>query len=102
MRLSFRPLGGTVDLPLPPEGGAGVLIPVPGPCPACGAAEFLVGGLGKRPSHDGQAWEADARAECCGGHVGLLRIETDTLFGVREDRAMQRYPVVALPPRRRR
>lgn len=57
-------------------------------CPHCGAAEFLVSGTGKYPSQDDRAWEADAVSRCCDKPVGIIRAEVDTLFGVREDRAV--------------
>ena len=63
---------------------------VAGSCPACGAADFRVAGTGRRPSADDRAWEADAVALCCGRHVGTIRLEPNTLFGVREDEAVLR------------
>lgn len=59
-----------------------------GACPACGAEAFGVQGGGKRPSADDRAWEADAVSTCCKQHVGTIRHEVNTLFGVREDRAV--------------
>ena len=56
-----------------------------GSCPQCGDAVCKLQGTGKRPSSDDQAWEADAVAACCHKHVGTLRVETSTMFGVRED-----------------
>jgi hypothetical protein len=61
-----------------------------GACPNCGAEGFKVQGTGMRPSVDDRAWEADAVAACCSAHVGALRVETNTLFGVREDEAVLR------------
>lgn len=63
---------------------------VDGKCPACGAEPFKVAGHGKYASQDDRAWEAEASALCCGKHVGTLRVETNTLFGVREDEAVLR------------
>lgn len=60
-----------------------------GTCPKCRRAEpnggFKVGGSGKHPSADDRAWEAEAYCLECKAHVGVLRVETNTLFGVRED-----------------
>jgi len=54
-------------------------------CPHCGSEQFGVAGTGKRPSKDDRAWEADAVSTCCKKPVGTIRVETGTLFGVRED-----------------
>lgn len=62
-----------------------------GACPHCKSLEklpFKIAGSNQRPSEDDRAWEADAVALCCGRGVGILRVETNTLFGVREDRAV--------------
>jgi predicted nucleic acid-binding Zn-ribbon protein len=63
---------------------------VEGKCPACGCDDFKVAGTGRRPSSDDRAWEADGVALCCRAHVGTIRVETNTLFGVREDEAVLR------------
>jgi hypothetical protein len=63
---------------------------VEGSCPKCGAADFKVGGSGRRPSKDDRAWEADGYCLACRAHVGTIRVETSTLFGVREDEAVLR------------
>lgn len=63
---------------------------VQGACPACGCEDCKVAGTGRRPSKDDRAWEADAVALCCDQPVGVLRVETNTLFGVREDEAVLR------------
>ena len=63
---------------------------IDGACPLCGCKDFRTAGTGKRPSEDDRAWEADARALCCGKPVGVLRVETNTLFGVREDETVLR------------
>lgn len=54
---------------------------------------FKVAGTGRRISSDDRAYEADAVALCCEKRVGLLRVETGTLFGVREDEAVMRLGV---------
>lgn len=56
-------------------------------CPHC-TKPLRVQGGGMRPSADDRAWEADARSVCCGKPVGVIRAETGTLFGVREDQAV--------------
>jgi hypothetical protein len=61
---------------------------VEGSCPRCSATPFAVAGTGKRPSQDDRAWEADAVCLDCRASVGTLRVETNTLFGVREDQAV--------------
>lgn len=58
---------------------------VAGKCPLCGAEPFHCAGTGRRPSADDRAYEADAVSSCCNKYVGILRIEVNTLFGVRED-----------------
>lgn len=62
-------------------------------CPSCGHAPFKVQGAGRRIAPDDRAYEADAVAVCCGSHVGTLRVETNTLFGLREDEAVLRMGV---------
>jgi hypothetical protein len=49
---------------------------------------FKVAGTGRRPSADDRAWECDAHCLACKAHVGTLRAEMSTLFGVREDEAV--------------
>jgi hypothetical protein len=61
-----------------------------GACIACGAAAFKIGGSGRRASADDRAWESDGYALCCRAPVGLIRVEMNTLFGVREDEAVLR------------
>jgi hypothetical protein len=61
---------------------------VDGACPRCGSANFGVQGTGRRPSADDRAWEADGIATCCKEFVGVIRMEPNTLFGVREDEAV--------------
>lgn len=64
-----------------------------GACPLCGSDDLKVAGTGRRPSDDDRAWEADAVALCCDRLVGTLRVEPNTLFGVREDEAVARLGV---------
>lgn len=61
---------------------------VDGPCHVCGVVPFKVRGHEQHPSDDDRAIEAVAMSLCCGRDVGTLRVETDTLFGVREDQAV--------------
>ncbi len=61
---------------------------VDGACPKCGTHDFRVAGHGRRPSADDRAWEADASCYACRARVGTIRLETNTLFGVREDEAV--------------
>ena len=62
---------------------------VNGDCP-CGVTPFKVAGAGRRFSEDDRAYEADGVALCCDKYVGVIRVETGTLFGVREDEAVSR------------
>ena len=57
-------------------------------CPSCKALPWRVQGHGRRPSEDDRALEADASCKACGVPAGVLRVEVNTLFGVREDRAV--------------
>jgi hypothetical protein len=66
---------------------------IDGACPRCGAAPFKVQGTGRRIAQDDQAYEADGVSVCCSDHVGVLRLEVSTLFGLREDEAVFRSGV---------
>jgi hypothetical protein len=59
-----------------------------GTCPLCGNSAPGVQGTGQRPSSDDSAWEADAVTTCCKKPIGIISVETNTLFGVREDEAV--------------
>lgn len=61
-----------------------------GACPCCGTEDFKVAGSGRRASADDRAWEADAGCLACKAHVGTLRVEPNTLFGVSEDERVLR------------
>jgi hypothetical protein len=76
-----------------PFPGADHAVVVDTVCPGCGAHPFKVAGTGRRIAQDDRAYEADAVALCCDRHVGLLRVETGTLFGVREDEAVARLGI---------
>lgn len=58
------------------------------PCPKCSLQPFGVAGSGRRASADDRAWEADGYCTACKAHVGTIRVEPDTLFGVREDESV--------------
>jgi hypothetical protein len=64
-----------------------------GACPYCGVEEvepkgFKVAGSNRRIAKDDRAYEADAGCLACKAHLGTLRVETGTLFGIREDEAV--------------
>lgn len=59
-----------------------------GACPKCDAVPCGVQGSGRRTSADDRAWEADGYCTACKQHVGIIRVEPNTLFGVREDEAV--------------
>jgi hypothetical protein len=61
-----------------------------GCCPSCRAAPFRVQGTGRRIAADDRAHEADAVCLACRKIVGTLRVEVNTLFGLREDEAVFR------------
>jgi hypothetical protein len=56
-------------------------------CPVCNKA-LAVAGTSMHPSQDDRAWESDAYSTCCKEYIGELRVEMNTLFGVREDAAV--------------
>jgi hypothetical protein len=74
--------GAKIPCPMP-EGSNGVTVPEM-TCPEC-RQPLVVGGAGSRPSKDDRAYEADASCLGCRKRMGTLRVETDTIFGVRED-----------------
>lgn len=90
-RLLLRRDGG--DTVLPKSAISAESVTVPGECPYCASKTWRVAGQNKRISHDDIAYEADAIALCCGGAVGVLRAETNTLFGLREDEALSRFGI---------
>lgn len=57
-------------------------------CPKCGGAPVALRGTDMRPSADDSAWEANGRCLACKAHIGTIRVEMTTLFGVREDQAV--------------
>jgi len=74
------------SLPVPADGAAAA--EDPHPCPACGEAPCMVAGRGHRISMDDRAHEADGHCSACGALVGILRLEVETIFGLREDDAL--------------
>ena len=64
-----------------------------GRCPTCRAEPFRVQGTGKRIAADDRAYEADAVCLACTQFIGTLRVEVNTLFGLREDEAVFRSGV---------
>jgi hypothetical protein len=64
-----------------------------GRCPGCHAEPFRVQGTGRRIAADDRAYEADAVCLACSQIVGTLRVEVNTLFGLREDGAVFRSGV---------
>lgn len=83
MKLSLLTATARIPLHLPHE-EADHAVAV-GACPKCNASPWGVQGTGRRPSTVDRAWEADGVPTCCQQFVGVIRWETDTLFGVRED-----------------
>ena len=57
-------------------------------CPGCRATPLAVLGSGTYASEDDRALEARGYCAACRAHVGVIRAEVDTVFGVREDRAV--------------
>lgn len=79
----------------PYEGADYVIVEEWSKCPHCKRASVVVQGggvgikgVGRKPSQDDRAWEARAVTTCCKKHVGTLRVEANTLFGVTEDAAV--------------
>lgn len=57
-------------------------------CPKCKAAPFKAVGGVPEPSADDRSYEATAYCAACRAPVGTMRVEMNTLFGVREDEAV--------------
>lgn len=87
LRVTLRLSDGSARKAAPPSPDASYAV-VDGACPHCKATPFKIQGGGMRPSADDRAWEADGVAVCCSLPVGLIRAETNTIFGVREDQAV--------------
>lgn len=84
MSLFLVTKAGRTRLPMPPRGAKDVATDAT--C-ACGKP-LRVRGAARHPGEDDRAWEAEAHAVCCGRVVGVLRLESETIFGVLEDDAV--------------
>jgi hypothetical protein len=62
------------------------------PCPECGADPCHVQGTGRRIAADDRTYEADGVCASCSKRIGLIRAETNTLFGLAEDERVLRGP----------
>lgn len=83
MKLALLTSGTALYLRLPHEGADHAI--ATGDCPKCGSTNFGVQGKNQRISDDDQAYEADGYCCACKAHVGTIRAELNTLFGLRED-----------------
>lgn len=93
MKITIKLNHGVVHDVVEPYPGADHGVVQGRPCVGCLRAPFKVAGANKRISSDDRAYEADAVSVCCNCHVGILRAETSTLFGLREDEAIARLGV---------
>lgn len=59
-----------------------------GACPCCADVPFKVAGKSPHNAADDRAYEATAECLRCRNTLGVLRVETSTLFGVTEDEAV--------------
>jgi hypothetical protein len=88
VKVWLLPLDGSARLPCEvPSPGARFVTVADTVC-GCGDGPRKIAGGDPYPSADDRAWECDAVALCCKAHVGTLRAEVNTLFGVREDQAV--------------
>ena len=87
MKIFLKLPTGDVDLKTPFDGADHALADID--CPLCKAkAPLGIQGKGQRIAEDDRAYEADGYTTCCKRHVGLIRAEPSTIFGIREDRAV--------------
>ena len=86
MKLKLVTESKTYKLKLPPQHQDHVLLGEP--FPECGSKECKLQGRDKRIAPDDRAYESDAVAACCAKYIGVLRLEVNTLFGLREDEAV--------------
>jgi hypothetical protein len=63
-------------------------VPMEVACPSCGANPYLIFGGNKHISKDDLAYESDGYCTSCQAYVGTIRLEVETLFGLREDEAV--------------
>jgi hypothetical protein len=83
MRLTFKPVSGDrVDLPMPSDGAPSVDTWI-----ACECGCVSVTGRDCRIVDD-RYYVSDAHCVGCGAHRGALRVDSGTLFGIEEDRAV--------------
>jgi len=87
MRIYLLPKDGARRVCVAPYEGV-AFVHADGACPKCGTDDFKVAGAGCGASADDRAWESTAYCLACKSHVGTLRVESNTLFGVREDQAV--------------
>ena len=71
-----------------PFEGADHAVVVDEACPHCKASPFKIGGSGKHITDDDRAYQAEGYCFECKKHVGTIRAEPPTLFGLHEDEAM--------------
>lgn len=90
MKLTLKYEGTTYALRLDDPDATSAIV-LEAVCPKCGSSEWYVKGTGKRPGLDDRSYEADAVAMCCGARVGTIRAAVETIFGVREDRAVLEF-----------
>jgi hypothetical protein len=57
-------------------------------CPHCKVTPFRIAGSGKQITTDDRAYEAEGFCLDCLKHVGTIRAEPSTLFGLHEDEAV--------------
>lgn len=70
-----------------PDGPATLI--ASGACPGCATEPFLIRLVTKAdPQDDDRTLVAGSRCVRCGDNVGYVHIKADTLFGLREDRAV--------------
>ena len=83
MKLTFKPLDGpAVPLPMPGDGAPSVDVRE-----LCKCGCVSVTGRDCRIVDD-RYYVSDAHCVGCGAHRGELRVDTGTLFGIEEDRAV--------------
>lgn len=83
MRVTLRFEDRTYSAQAPPPGAPAAEVPALA-CPHCGEQPLRAAGRGIRETtHD--TYVADAACQACGGAVGTLRAQVDTIFGIEED-----------------
>ena len=79
---------GNTELNLPREQEGFVTMAPQCTLGACKGTHMRIQGRGPRIAADDRAYVAEAYTECCNRHVGTMRYEPDTIFGIREDEAV--------------